>query len=68
MTDIEIIKEARQMVEYSELLNKSANKLLLALIDRKAERGVELADEQTKLKYLLFRAKQEVAKTILLLL
>lgn len=44
MTDVEIIKEARQMVEYSELLNKSANKLLLALIDRKAER----AEEETK--------------------
>lgn len=48
MTDIEIIKEARQMVEYSELLNKSANKLLLALIDRKAERGVERTEEETK--------------------
>lgn len=48
MTDIEIIKEARQMVEYIELLNKSANKLLLALIDRKAERGVERAEEETK--------------------
>lgn len=48
MTDVEIIKEARQMVEYSELLNKSANKLLLALIDRKTERGVERAEEEAK--------------------
>lgn len=48
MTDIEIIKEARQMVEYSELLNESVNKLLLALIDRKAERSIERAEEETK--------------------
>ncbi len=48
MTDIEIIKEARQMVEYSELLNKSVEKVLLALIDRKTERGVERAEEEIK--------------------